>query len=162
MKASLWSLLGRLAKDPNARAQLLSEITRWGTSHDNSGHNLEPRGHTPRREIEGPNPSLAPQYAGAFGARVAWFIGGTLLLVWSLLCLLAYWFLSLSGDWLSGHARQVLDSYVPLASIDPAAIAQALAGPGATIAIVVWLGVSAIILGLTILASRLLRGRTPK
>lgn len=99
------------------------------------------------------------QYAVAFGARSIWLVGGVLFAAWSLLSLLAYWLLSLSGTWLSGQAIQALTAEVA-PFVSPTALAQFLEGAGVTIVIFVWFSVSAAILGLTFLVSRLLRRRS--
>lgn len=159
MRASLWSLLGRLVKDPSARSQLMTAVSTWARNRD-KGHHPDETGMTRApSEVDGPNFSVMRQYAGAFGARSIWLVGGVLFAAWSLLSLLAYWLLSLSGTWLSGEAMQaVTGEMVPF--INPAAFAQFLRGAGVTIVIVVWFSVSAAILGLTFLVSRLLRGRS--
>lgn len=159
MRASLWSLLGRLVKDPSARSQLMTAVWTLARSRDKGRHPDETGTRTAPSEVDGPEFSVLRQYAVAFGARSIWLVGGGLFAAWSLLSLLAYWLLSLSGTWLSGQAIQALTAEVA-PFINPAAFAQFLEGAGVTIVIVVWFSVSAAILGLTFLVSRLLRRRS--
>lgn len=159
MRASLWSLLGPLVKDPSARSQHMTAVSSLARSRATGRHPDETGVSTPPSEVDGPNFSVMRQYAGAFGARSIWLVGGVMFAAWSLLSLLACWLLSRSGTWLSGEAMQAITGEM-LPFIDRAAFAQFLEGAGVTIVIVVWFGVSAAILGLTFLASRLLRGRS--
>lgn len=141
MRASTWSMLQRLLRHPNARVQLMDAMAKWAGNRNQkvAGHDYQARNDSQRH------------------TRAIWFIGGILLLVWSLLSSFAYWILSLAGNWLSMQSVEVIEPSASLPFIE-----QLLHNAGGTVVALVWLGVSAIIVGLTTLVSRVAGLRASK
>ncbi len=168
MKRLLLALAGRLAQDPATRARLMDWADR-----------LRPNRYRPPetpaqayRSFDGHAGTVAPWGAPVLDTRQAfrsgkgmgsllWLGCAVLLVVWSLLSIGAYGLLSVSGEWLlaqSGTVGRTLG--VPAELIGPVnGVLRFVRDFGGPALLLLWFGVSAIILLLTAAVSRLLRNR---
>ncbi|MBN8903954.1 MAG: hypothetical protein J0H19_01635 [Rhodospirillales bacterium] len=165
MKRLLLALAARLARDPSTRGRLMDWAGRL-RPHQYGPQQTPVHGY---RRFDDRSGAMAPWGGPVLDTRPAfrsgrgigsllWLGCAVLLVVWSLLSIGAYGLLSLSGDWLlaqSGSLGRSLD--VPVELTGPVTwVLRLVRDFGGPALLLLWFGVSAAILLLTVVASRIL------